>query len=142
MRAMSSGESQSRLRDDADLEAAPLEEARDEDRPERRVIDVRVAGDDEDVELLPAARVHLLARRREESPRANLRERHASVGCRAVEAAKADGEDSAVVARDEPAPAALLDELACDRAVEHDVRAFIEPGERSRVLRDVRELRR
>ena len=32
-----------RLRDDADLEAAPLEEARDEHGTERRVIDVRVA---------------------------------------------------------------------------------------------------
>ena len=67
MRAMSSAPVHARLRDDADAVAAPLEEARDEDGPERRVIDVGVARDDEDVELVPAAGVHLLARRREES---------------------------------------------------------------------------
>ncbi len=50
---------QSRLGDDADLEAAPFEEARDQDRPERRMIDVGVAGDDDDVELRPAARVEV-----------------------------------------------------------------------------------
>ena len=42
-----------------DAEAAALEEARDQHRPERRVIDVGVAGDDEDVELVPAARVEV-----------------------------------------------------------------------------------
>ena len=56
-----------RLRDDADLVAPPLEEARDEDRPEGRVVDVRVAGDDEDVEPYPAARFHLGACRREKA---------------------------------------------------------------------------
>ena len=58
-----------RLRDEADLVAAALEKARDEDRPERRVVDVRVAGDDEDVELVPAAGVHLLAVGGEKEPR-------------------------------------------------------------------------
>jgi hypothetical protein len=56
-----------RLGDDADLEAATLEEARDEDGTERGMIDVRVAGDDQDVELVPAARAHLLTRGREEA---------------------------------------------------------------------------
>ena len=55
-----------RLRDDPHAVAAPLEETRDEDRTERRVIDVRVPGDEEHVELVPATRGHLLARRREE----------------------------------------------------------------------------
>ena len=40
------------LRDEPDLEAAALEKARDEHRPERGVVDVGVAGDDEDVELV------------------------------------------------------------------------------------------
>ena len=57
------------LGDDADLVAATLEKARDEDRAEGGMIDVRVARDDEDVELGPAARIHLGARRRQGSAR-------------------------------------------------------------------------
>jgi hypothetical protein len=44
----------------------PCEEAPDQRPAERRVIDVRVAVDDQHVELVPAARVHLLPRHRQE----------------------------------------------------------------------------
>ncbi len=54
------------LRDDADFVATAFEEASDENRSERGVVDVGVAGDDEDVELVPAARLHLGAGRRQE----------------------------------------------------------------------------
>jgi hypothetical protein len=50
------------LRDDADLEAAPLEEAGDERRAEGGMVDVGVAADDDDVELGPAARLEVLPR--------------------------------------------------------------------------------
>jgi hypothetical protein len=56
-----------RLRDHAHAEAARLEEATDQRPAERRVVDVRVAVDDEHVELVPAARLHLLARGGQES---------------------------------------------------------------------------
>ncbi len=67
--ATSTLEVQSRLGDDADLVAAPFEEAGDEHGAEGRVVDVRVAGDDEDVELAPVARAHLFARGRQEARR-------------------------------------------------------------------------
>ena len=53
------------LGDDADAEAAALEETADQRTAERRVIDVGVAADDQDVELVPAAGVHLRARGRQ-----------------------------------------------------------------------------
>src|SRR5439155_18104121 len=43
-----------RLRDEADAKAAPLEKAPDERRPERGMVDVRVARDQDDVERVPA----------------------------------------------------------------------------------------
>ena len=60
------------LGDDADPVAAPLEEAGHEDRPERGVIHVGVTRHDQDVELVPAARLHLLPRGREETRTAQL----------------------------------------------------------------------
>src|SRR6185312_4855532 len=65
------------------------EEARDQNRPERGMIDVRVAGHDQDVELIPSARFHLRARRRQKSSvhgrpvlgGAELREGHQLVRC-------------------------------------------------------------
>ena len=67
MRAMSAGRVPAGCAIDADPVAATLEEARHEDRPERGVIDVRVARHHQDVELVPAARMHLLARGGEET---------------------------------------------------------------------------
>ena len=55
-----------RLRDHPDPQPPALQEAPDQRPAERRVIDVRVAVDDQHVELVPAARVHLLARHRQE----------------------------------------------------------------------------
>src|SRR6185369_1069662 len=54
------------LRDQADAQAAALEEAGDEDGAEGGVVDVGVAADDDDVELGPAAGADLVHRRREE----------------------------------------------------------------------------
>ncbi len=54
------------LREDADLEAAPFEEARDQGRAERGVIDVGITRDDDDVELAPAASAHVVHGHRQE----------------------------------------------------------------------------
>ena len=51
-----------RLRDDADPEALRLEQAPDDRHAEARMVDVGVAGDDDDVAGVPAERVHLGAR--------------------------------------------------------------------------------
>ncbi len=48
------------LRDDADAEALRLEHAADHGHAEAGVVDVGVAGDDDDVAAVPAERVHLL----------------------------------------------------------------------------------
>ena len=52
--------------EDADAVAARLEQAPDHRRAERRMVDVAVAGDEQDVERVPAARAHLGARARQE----------------------------------------------------------------------------
>ncbi len=50
------------LRDDADAKALRLEQAADQRHPEAGVIDVGVAGDQDDVAAVPAELVHLGAR--------------------------------------------------------------------------------
>ena len=52
------------LAEDADAEARRLEHPAEQRHREARVIDVGVAGDEDDVAAIPAARVHLGARRR------------------------------------------------------------------------------
>jgi hypothetical protein len=52
-----------RLRDDADFEALSLQDPADDRHAEARMIDVGIAGHDDDVALLPAQRGHLLAAR-------------------------------------------------------------------------------
>ncbi len=64
-----------RLGDEPHAVAATLEEASDQHRSERRVVDVRVAADDQDIQLVPAARVHLLARGRQEGLQLGARAR-------------------------------------------------------------------
>jgi hypothetical protein len=54
------------LRDDTNAESLRLEHAADDGHPEARMIDVRVAGHEDQVALIPAERVHLLARHRQE----------------------------------------------------------------------------
>ena len=48
-----------RLRDDADLVAVLLEQAADDGRAEARMVDVGVARDEDEVELVPAALLHV-----------------------------------------------------------------------------------
>ena len=48
-----------RLRDDADTEALRLKQAPDDRHAKARMVDVGVAGDDDDVAGIPAERVHL-----------------------------------------------------------------------------------
>ena len=55
-----------RLRDDADAEALRFQHAADDRHAEARVIDVGVAGHDDDVAAVPAERVHLLPRHGQE----------------------------------------------------------------------------
>jgi hypothetical protein len=51
-----------RLRDDADAKALRLEHPADDCHAEARVVDVRIAADDDDVAAVPAECVHLGAR--------------------------------------------------------------------------------
>ena len=59
-----------RLRNDADAEALCLEHATDDGHAEAGVIHISVAGNDDDVAAVPAERVHLGARHRQERGRA------------------------------------------------------------------------
>ena len=61
------------LRDDADAQPLRLEHAADDRHAETRMIDVGIAGHDDDVALLPAERVHLRARHRQERRRPAVR---------------------------------------------------------------------
>ena len=58
------------LRDDADAKALRLQHAADDRHAEARMVDVGVAGDDDDVAAVPAERVHLGARHGQERGRA------------------------------------------------------------------------
>jgi len=54
------------LRQDAHLEALGFQQSPDDGHAETRMVDIRIAGDDDDVAPLPAERRHLGSRRREE----------------------------------------------------------------------------
>ena len=54
------------LADDADAEPLGFEQPPDQRHAEARMIDVGVAGDDDDVAGVPAQRAHFLARHRQE----------------------------------------------------------------------------
>ncbi|EXI67382.1 MAG: hypothetical protein AW07_04540 [Candidatus Accumulibacter sp. SK-11] len=54
------------LADDADAEPLRLEQAADQRHAEARMVDVGVAGNEDDVARIPAERVHLAARHRQE----------------------------------------------------------------------------
>src|SRR5690606_29344489 len=54
------------LREDRDAEAVPLEDASEQGHRERRMVDVGVAGDEDDVDGVESARGHLGPRRRQE----------------------------------------------------------------------------
>jgi nitroreductase len=58
------------LRDDADAKALRLQHAADDRHAEARMVDVGIAGDDDDVAAVPAQGIHLGARRRQELRRA------------------------------------------------------------------------
>ena len=55
-----------RLGDDADAEAVRFQQAADDRHAEARVIDIGVAGDEDDVALIPAKRIHFCTRHRQE----------------------------------------------------------------------------
>jgi hypothetical protein len=55
-----------RLADDADAETLRFEEAPDQRHAEARVVDVGIAGDQDDIARIPAERVHFGARHRQE----------------------------------------------------------------------------
>jgi hypothetical protein len=55
-----------RLGDDADAEAMRLEQPADDRHAEARVIDIGVAGDEDDIALIPAKRIHFCTRHRQE----------------------------------------------------------------------------
>ena len=55
-----------RLRDDADAKSLRLQQPADQRHAEARVVDVGIAGDEDDVAGVPAARIHFAARHRQE----------------------------------------------------------------------------